>query len=79
MRTVRTQISPPNLVRRKRKRGVGVGTQEFWLTLSGNGVVGHEAKCSVIDVAGFDAETDDPPGELIHNDPNQAGKWTPPA
>jgi hypothetical protein len=64
------QVGLPLVIEEKR---VVIGTQILGATLLGNGVIEHAAKCSAVHVAGLDAEPDDPPGKLIHDDQNPMG------
>ncbi len=65
-----TKVRLPLVIGEER---VVIGAQILGDTLLRNGVVEHAAKRSAIDVAGLDAEADDPPGELIHNNQNPMG------
>ena len=57
-----TQVRLPLVIGEQR---VIIGAQILGDTLLRNGVVEHAAKGSAVDVAGLDAETDDPPSELV--------------
>ncbi len=39
-----------------------------WESLFGNGSIEHAAKSSAINITGMNAESDDAPSELIHDD-----------
>ena len=68
--TENSQIGPPSV---KPEQGIVIGAEVRGRGLPRNDPVEHSAESRSIDILGLDRESDDPPGELVHDHQHPVG------